>query len=223
MMTKLALFDCDGTLVDSQNIIIGSMRTCFATEGLAVPGDEAVRRIVGLSLPNAIAHLWPQGPQTQIDRMVEIYKQAFFEARQKPDHHEPLFPGVMEVLDELEQAGWVLGIATGKTRRGLDAVLERHGLVGRFATLQTADRCRSKPDPEMLLMALDEVGGIAPSRAVMIGDTSYDILMARSAGAGAVGVSWGYHPSDELTAAGADIVIDVFAALHPVAERLVSR
>jgi phosphoglycolate phosphatase len=229
-LPKLALFDCDGTLVDSQNIIIACMRAGFAADGLAPPDDESIRRIVGLSLPIAVAHLLPPDASEprRVERIVDAYKSEFTQSRTRPEHHEPLFPGVLETLQTLEEAGWLLGVATGKTRRGLDAVLALHGLSNRFVTLQTADRCRSKPDPEMVHMAVIEAGasvdrasGLTATRTVVIGDTSFDMLMARSAGAKAVGVSWGYHPTDELVAAGAAAIIHSFEALPALASELV--
>ena len=179
----------------------------------------AVRRVVGLPLLEAIATLLPEhGPDVHIE-IREHYKSAFHAMRIQPDHIEPLYPGVIEALDALEGAGFLLGVATGKSRRGLNATLDRHGLVDRFVTLKTSDDGPGKPSPHMMLAAMDDVG-VGREAAVMVGDTTFDMLMARSAGAAAVGVSWGYHEIDELTAAGADQVIHGFADLLPVTQRL---
>ena len=209
---RLAVFDCDGTLVDSQHVIVTCMTAAFAAEGLTPPTAEAVRRVIGLPLVECMARLSPLEETARHSRLTEAYKDHFFVLRQTPDHLEPLFEGALDALATLEAAGWVLGVATGKARRGLLAVLERHGLETRFATLQTADIGPGKPHPAMLERAMADVG-VSPEDTVMIGDTSFDMLMARSAGAGALGVSWGYHPVAELEAAGAQAIIERFADL----------
>jgi phosphoglycolate phosphatase len=209
---RLAVFDCDGTLVDSQHVIVTCMHAAFSGEGMTVPTADAVRRVIGLPLEECMARLSPREAAARHLRLTEAYKDHFFTLRQKPDHHEPLFDGALAALDTLEEEGWVLGVATGKAMRGLLAVLERHGLEKRFATLQTADIGPGKPHPAMLERAMAEIG-VAPADTVMIGDTSFDMLMARSAGTSALGVSWGYHPVDELKAAGAHAIIDRFAEL----------
>lgn len=212
MPLRLAIFDVDGTLVDSQATIVGCMQAAFAADGLPPPAPEAVRRIVGLTLPIATAELLGEPDPARAERLAERYKEAFFAARARPDFEEPLFPGAREVLDRLAEDGWLLGVATGKAMRGLRAVLERHGLEGRFATLQTADLHPSKPHPAMLAAALAETG-CRPEAALMVGDTTFDILMARAAGVAPIGVAWGNHPPGELMAAGAVRVLDHFAEL----------
>lgn len=212
---RLVVFDCDGTLVDSQHAIVACMAAAHGAEGLAAPQADAVRRVIGLPLLECMARLAPGHPEDSHARLTEAYKQAFFTLRQHPDHHEPLFDGALTALDRLEAAGYLLGIATGKARRGLDAVLERHGLASRFVTLQTGDLGPGKPHPAMLERAIAETG-VSAEDAVMVGDTSFDMLMARSAGVHAVGVGWGYHPPEELRAAGAHVVIDSFDQLPAV-------
>jgi phosphoglycolate phosphatase len=212
MTVRLAIFDVDGTLVDSQATIVGCMQAAFAAEGLPAPTPEAVRRIVGLTLPIATAELLGEPDPARAGRLAERYKEAFFAARARPDFEEPLFPGAREVLDRLLAEGWLLGVATGKAMRGLQAVLERHGLEGRFATLQTADLHPSKPHPAMLEAALAATG-CRPEAAFMVGDTTFDILMARAAGVAPIGVAWGNHPPDELEAAGAVRVLGHFLEL----------
>lgn len=215
---RLAVFDCDGTLVDSQRAIIASVGAAWAGEGLAPPPPDAIRRVVGLALAEAIATLAPDEPSTRQAALTEAYKDAFRDMREQGTADENLFPGIPEALDALEAAGWLLGVATGKSRHGLDRTLEAHGLAGRFVTLQTADRAPGKPHPAMLEQALGEAG-VEASHALMIGDTTYDILMAVNAGVRPVGVAWGYHPADELTEAGAAEILTEAAALPACAAR----
>ncbi len=203
---RLAIFDCDGTLVDSQANICRAMERAFALHDAAPPPRAAIRRIVGLSLVEAVRVLSPERGDAFHRRLADDYKQVFRAMRADAAlDDEPLFDGVTGVLDMLRERGWVLGVATGKSDRGLAHVLDAHGIADRFATLQTADRHPSKPDPAMALAAMAEVG-TAPGDCVMIGDTSFDMAMGRAAGARAVGVAWGYHAVGELIAAGADAV-----------------
>lgn len=210
--TRLAVFDVDGTLIDSQHNIVASMLQACARNDVVAPTDEAIRRIIGLSLLEAVMRLLPEAGPELIGRVVEDYKNGFAEMRARPDHYEPLFPGAMEALDTLEREGWVLAVATGKSRRGLLSIIERHGFKGRFVSLQTADDNPGKPHPAMLRRALAEAGARAED-SVMIGDTSYDMQMGRSAGVRTVGVGWGYHPPEELLASGADLVVDSYPQL----------
>ena len=202
---RLAVFDCDGTLVDSQHAIVACMREAFSAHGCAAPEDVAIRRVIGLSLDEAVTRLAENGAPAA--RLAEAYREAFFAMRSRPGFHEPLFPGVAAALDALDSAGVLLGIATGKARRGLLATLERHGLAGRFVTLQTADSNPGKPNPAMVLRAMAATGA-DPDRTVVVGDTSFDMEMARRAGARAVGVAWGYHAGPDLEAAGAERVVE---------------
>jgi phosphoglycolate phosphatase len=188
------------------------MEAAFAAAGLATPAAEAVRRVVGLPLAESVARLNPLLAADECERVAGLYKQAFTDMRRGSPIDEPLFPGVRELLDALEAEGVVLGVATGKGRRGLRITLEHHGLLDRFVTLQTADDAPGKPHPEMLLRAMAETGA-DPATTAMIGDTTYDILMALSARTAAIGVSWGYHPPQELRTAGAHAVV---AAAHEV-------
>lgn len=201
-MNRLAIFDCDGTLVDSQANICVAMEACFGEAGLVAPDRAAIRRIVGLSLLQAMQVL---APGQDHDALAEAYKRCFQKMRAEGQVEERLYEGIPEVLAALEAEGWLLGVATGKSDRGLRLVLEHHGLAHHFVTLQTADRHPSKPHPSMIELAMAEAGA-GPATTVMIGDTSYDILMAHNAGVRAIGVAWGYHEADELLGEGADAV-----------------
>jgi phosphoglycolate phosphatase len=204
-MNRLAIFDCDGTLVDSQANICLAIEHCFAAADLPAPGRDVSRRVVGLSLVEAMRSLLPDAEDDFHRHLAEGYKRAFQALRAGGHVDEPLYEGVAEAIDALEADGWLLGIATGKSDRGLAFCLEHHGLAGRFVTLQTADRHPSKPHPSMIEAALADAGADA-GESMMIGDTSYDMLMAKAAGVTAVGVAWGYHSPEELLASGADFV-----------------
>lgn len=204
-LVKLAVFDCDGTLVDGQASICTAMDRAFAGLGLPLPDHVRVRRIVGLNLMQGIGELLPDHDQALHAAATAAYKTAFRAAREAGELREPLFPGIVTLLDGLRVAGWELGVATGKSARGLDHCLAMHGLTGHFTTLQTADDHPSKPHPAMLEAALAQAGA-RPENAVMIGDTSFDMAMARAAGVRGLGVAWGYHDADELHAAGAEAV-----------------
>jgi phosphoglycolate phosphatase len=215
-MTRLIVFDCDGTLVDSQHLIIDAMNATFEARGLPTPPAEAVRHIVGLSLAEAIGRLVPDIDQVELAMLVEGYKQTFQAMRRQPLFHEPLFEGARETLHALARRGHILAVATGKSDRGLASVLQHHALAPLFVSLQTADRHPSKPHPSMLEAAMRETGS-APHESMMVGDTSYDMQMARAARVRAIGVAWGYHPVAALELAGADAVIDRFDQLLELA------
>jgi phosphoglycolate phosphatase len=199
---RLIVFDCDGTLVDSQAVIVACVQAAFAREGLSPPLAQAVRQIVGLSLVQAMLQLMPEPELAGAERLAATYKEAFFEHRRRPDHDEPLFPGVVEVLTSLRERGCLLGIATGKAMRGLRHVLDHHGIEHYFTTLQTADHHPSKPHPAMLEAAMRDTG-LTAAETALVGDTTFDIEMARAAGATAIGVTWGNHSPAILRRAGA--------------------
>ena len=205
MTTRLALFDCDGTLVDGQAGVVNAMEAAFAEVGLPAPDRHQVRRVVGLSLPQAIRLLAPDADEdTRVDADL-AYREAFRAAREAGSLVEPLYDGIAELIAALAADGWLLGVATGKSQRGLEHCLAMHGLAAHFVTLQTADNHPSKPHPSMIEVALAETG-VSPDTCVMIGDTAYDIAMAVNAGVRAIGVDWGYHSADELREAGAEAV-----------------
>ncbi|WFE75935.1 HAD-IA family hydrolase [Roseinatronobacter sp. S2] len=214
MTRRLVIFDVDGTLVDSQGHILAAMELAFSTIGHDLPARAQVLSIVGLSLPVAMARLAPElGPAEHL-KLVVAYKDAF--ASLRAQDLSPLYAGAADVLAGLAlQSDLVLGIATGKSRRGLDHLVAAHGWAGQFATMQVSDDHPSKPHPAMIHACLRETG-IAPAHAVMVGDTTYDMDMARAAGIHALGVSWGYHPADAL----GPHVIDDFAALPAALGRI---
>ena len=209
---SLVVFDCDGTMVDSQHSVVAAMTEAWRAHGLSDPEAGEVRRVIGLPLVTGVASLLPEGAAVALERVAESYRRAFFALRRRRQVVEPLFPGAHAALDAIEAAGRLLGIATGKSRRGLIATLEGHGLAGRFVTLNTADDAKGKPAPDMVLRAMAEVGA-GPEATLVVGDTVFDMAMARNAGVRCVGVGWGYHPADELAAAGADRVVHSFAEL----------
>ena len=207
MSNRLAIFDCDGTLVDSQANICRAMAEAFAAEQLEPPQDPAIRRVVGLSLTQAVAALLPDADHDLHVRMSETYKRAFQGMRGAGLVDEPLFPGIVDALRLLDAEGWMLAVATGKSDRGLQHCLETHGIGDLFVSLQTADRHPSKPHPSMAVQAMADAGA-SPATTAMIGDTSFDIGLAVNAGCVAIGVAWGYHAADELFAEGAHFVAD---------------
>ena len=205
MTGRLAVFDCDGTLIDGQVSICTAMEQAFAEFGLPSPNRHEVRRAVGLSLPQAVRRLLPETDSEMHHTIADAYKRAFRAARQAGQVSQPLFDGIRDVLEALRASGWQLGVATGMSDVGLGHCLAMHGLTGHFITLQTADRHPSKPHPAMLEAALFEAA-TDPAHAVMIGDTAFDMQMACDAGVRAIGVNWGYHEPRELLAAGAEFV-----------------
>jgi phosphoglycolate phosphatase len=204
---RLVLFDCDGTLVDSQHNIIAAITEAWRDRGLAEPTPEIIRRQVGLTLEIAIPRmLGGDADPALVAELAAAYRTIVNARRSRGDLDEPMFDGMRALIEALAAPEIFLGVATGKNLRGLEHTLHRLGLRKRFHTLQTGDRCRSKPDPEMVLKAMAETAN-EPESTVMIGDTSFDMEMARSAGATAIGVAWGYHPAEDLRAAGAAAVL----------------
>ncbi len=213
MTLRLAIFDCDGTLVDSQADICAAMDAAFAAAGLTPPDRNATRRIVGLSLPEAMRRLNPAGNEKDHAALAQHYRDAFRLRRAAGQVAEPLYEGIAALIEELAGAGWLLGVATGKSDRGLVHCLDTHGLTGHFVTLQTADRHPSKPHPSMVEACLAATGATAGETA-MIGDTAFDMAMAVNAGVRAIGVDWGYHHPRDLVDAGAEAVAGSIAELR---------
>jgi len=218
---KLVLFDVDGTLVDSQNIIVAGLRAAFQAHGLEAPSRERSLSIVGLSLAEAFTVL--AGPKGPIDSLVAAYKESFVLLRQDPAFDSPLFPGAEACLRWLHGRGdVVLGVATGKSRRGVRHLLDQHGWQGIFSVIQTADDAPSKPHPGMILQAMHEAG-ITATDTVMVGDSSYDMAMARAAGVLPVGVSWGFQPVAALAEAGAGRIVNTYAELEKSLQEFIER
>ncbi|EQB01373.1 phosphoglycolate phosphatase [Sphingobium wenxiniae] len=213
MSNRLAVFDCDGTLVDSQHSICAAMTRAFEEQKLPAPDRLAILSVVGLSLPHAMARLLPDAEPDFHDHLSERYKLAFQQMRRDKAVSEPLYPGIADLIGRLDGDGWLLGVATGKSDRGLALCLANHGIAAHFVTLQTADRHPSKPHPSMLLTAMAEAGAV-PENTVMIGDTVFDIDMGLAAGVRSIGVGWGYHAPAELVAAGAVAVAMDSGELH---------
>jgi len=201
-VTRLAVFDCDGTLVDSGATITAALRITFEQNGLDVPPPSLSRKVIGLSLVESMAALMPDLPVERHIELAEDYKLAFQKLRAAGAVEEPLFEGVLDLLDTLEDDGWLLAVATGKSDRGLKHCLELHGIHARFVSLQTAGRHPSKPHPSMVEQAI-AAAGAALETTIVVGDTSFDMAMAANAGATGIGAGWGYHDAHELLAAGA--------------------
>lgn len=210
-MLKLAIFDVDGTLIDSQAIILAAMAEAHAETAVPLPPRDQVLSIVGLSLHRAFATMHPEIDEAAVDALATAYKAAFsrIRAEGRAEAATPFFPGAMAALERLDREGWLLGIATGKARRGLRHLFDTHGIEPLFIATQTADDAPSKPHPGMVLNLLAATG-VEATRAVMIGDTAWDIEMGRAARTPAVGVAWGYHPVEALHRAGAASVIEHF-------------
>ncbi|MBL23083.1 MAG: haloacid dehalogenase [Rhodospirillaceae bacterium] len=215
----LVVFDCDGTLIDSGHNIVTAMCEAWRRYDLEPPPANDIRRIVGLKLDEAICKLMPPDCDIDSDKLVDAYIEAFSRFRDQPDYVEPLYPGIAECLNDLSKAGFQLGVATGKSRRGLARTLGQHGIEKHFSVLKTADDGPGKPNPDILLDAIAETGAAAETTA-MIGDTIYDMIMAKDASAAAIGVDWGYHEAEELKDAGARTILNNCSELYPALQNL---
>lgn len=221
MSLYLLIFDCDGTLIDSRVSIVAAATTVIENFQLPLPSEARILETVGLSLPLAIQRLFPDEPESLVLEMSDAYKEVFMQMRAEERISDPLYDGADKLLKNLYGHDHVfLGIATGKARRGVDAEFERLNVdIQKFSTIQTADVAASKPHPEMIDRAVRETG-IDRDRTFMIGDTSYDMQMARSAGVHPIGVNWGYHQESELQEAGASNIVENFGELSDLIDTL---
>lgn len=218
---KLIIFDCDGTLIDSQNAIVAAMTMAFQAHDLEPAPRDNILGIVGLSLSEAIFALLPSYPPDLIADVVKSYRTAFFEIQHDPQLAEPMYDGAADLVRHFARRdGVLLAIATGKSRRGVTRFLERTGLEGAFVTIQTADTNPSKPHPSMIETAMGEVG-VSSADSMMIGDTTFDIEMAAIANVTSVGVRWGYHPECDLREAGANYIARDMKALNGIIDGFV--
>jgi phosphoglycolate phosphatase len=216
-LKRLAVFDIDGTLVDSRRSIGDAVRDAWIALDLEPPSYDETRRIVGLSLGEAVQILAPTLGAERHPELALAYKAAFIRNREA-GHDEPLYDGALETVQRLKHEGWQLGIATGKSRRGIEHIFDRHGLTPLFDCAFCADDGPGKPDPHMLRLNMDALGA-APAHTVMIGDTSFDMAMARAAGAYALGVSWGFHTAEEVAEGGAHELAGDYPALNAALTR----
>lgn len=217
---RLIIFDCDGTLVDSQQLICLAMNAAFERVGLPVPTRDDVRSVIGLSLQNAIAKCLPDGSQVDTAHMSELYKDAFSQLRMSAENEELLYDGVRTTLEMFSnEPKTLMAVATGKSMRGMKRLIAREGFEPYFQSVQTADDHPSKPHPSMISRAM-ALAGVEPSQTVMVGDTTYDMEMARNAGVSGVGVSWGYHDGRALKESGAHRLIHRFEDLPHVVHSL---
>ena len=216
---RLVIFDLDGTLIDSEALIIGAVRDSFAAVNEPIPDDHAIRAISGITARDALVMLAPKADAARIDVLLESYV-THYRARSSASR-EPMFAGARHALDRLQAAPeTVLAVATGKGHSGAVTLLEHHGILGRFNSIETPTHNRGKPDPQMLETAMEKAG-VDVAHTVMIGDTVHDMRMAKAGDVKAIGVAWGYHAVEDLRAAGADIVIRDFAELDAAVDDLV--
>jgi len=217
------IFDCDGTLIDSQHAIVAAIGDAFSGLDMAIPARPDIMAIIGLSLPAAFARLAPEATSAMQSELAGRYKSAFTQRRQAGQPDEALYSGIDAVIAALRaEDDTALAIATGKSRVGVDRLLKREGWQSHFASIQTADTHPSKPHPSMILQAMQETGA-DPETTVMIGDTTFDVEMARAAQVAALGVSWGYHPVPELHRAGAHHVSDTADTLIEDLNQLIGK
>ncbi len=217
----LIVFDCDGTLIDSQDLIVQAMNNTFDREGMVNPQREKTLSIVGLSLVEAMQIMAPEVSEADHVRLANGYRSAFGDLIADASRKEPFYEGAEETIRRLAaRDDVVLGMATGKSQRGVRRILEQHNMEGCFVTIQTADDAPSKPHPAMLHQAMAEAGA-SPQNTIMIGDTTYDLEMARAAGTHPIGVAWGYHPEEHLAPLSTQSIMRDFKELNILLESLI--
>lgn len=205
----MIVFDWDGTVMDSTAVIASSIQAACRDLDLTVPDDAAARHVIGLGLNQALRHAVPDAPESMYEPLVARYRHHFL----AQDQAIPLFEGARETLAELHEAGFWLGVATGKNRAGLERALTSTGLKRYFHATRTADQTFSKPDPAMLFELLDELA-VSAERALMIGDTTHDVQMAQNAGVDVVAVGHGAHPPEQLQELNPLALVKDFAELR---------
>ncbi len=217
---RLAAFDLDGTLLDSANSIVTGVMACWEACGFPLPEPDDVRRIIGLPWEESVQRLLPGAGDAEFAEIRAYHESVARGERPKPPRNQTLFPGVLEMLDAVEEAGYLLAIITSRSGRRLSELLEAQDIAKRFVSLKTTDNGPGKPNPSLMLQTLNETG-VDKQDAVMIGDTTFDILMACNAGTASIGVSWGVHEPDELRDAGAQQVAETMEELLPAMTRLI--
>jgi phosphoglycolate phosphatase len=216
---RLIVFDLDGTLVDSEALIVASVTEAFRAVNDPVPDVGAIRAISGITARDALAILAPGADEARVDVLLESYVDHYH--RRSAASIEPLFEGALELLDRLQASPeTILAVATGKGYAGAVTLLERHGIIDRFNSIETPTHNRGKPDPEMVHTAMNKAG-VDAAHTVMLGDTVHDMRMAKAAGVKALGVAWGYHEAADLELAGADIVVRGFSEVDARIDELV--
>ncbi len=208
---RLIIFDADGTIINSRSIILEGMRRVFMEFNYPTPPTDAALATIGLSLDLVFANLLDRPVDGEIEAMSASYKKRSGELQKIPELHSQLYDGIDTIMDILSaHPDTLLAVATGKSRRGLNSMIDTYGYRDKFIASRTADDCPSKPHPAMILECC-EIAGCEMSNTVMVGDSSYDMQMAVQAGTKALGVSWGYQPVHALEQSGADAIID-----HPL-------
>jgi len=214
MKSKLSLiiFDCDGTIVDSQATIIEIVKQTFITHNCKPPSHEKIRDGIGLELSKGLEKLLPNDHNVDVNLLCKTYRELSQVNRLNNNFQDPLYPNAKKVIVKLADTNFLLGIATGKSRSGLDFVLKNENIDDLFITKQTSDSAAGKPNPEMIYNSIRDTG-VDISDVFMIGDTTYDMEMAKNAQVTGIGVSWGYHKKDALKNAGAKYIFDNFTEL----------
>lgn len=215
---RLVIFDLDGTLIDSEALIVETVGEAFRAVAEPVPDDAAIRAISGITARDALAILAPKADPMRVDVLLESYIKHY--QSRTATTREPMFSGALQALDRLQAAPQtILAVATGKGYQSAVTLLEHHGIVARFNSIETPTHNRGKPDPQMLETAMEKAG-VDAKQTVMVGDTIHDMRMAKAGGVKAIGVAWGYHAIDDLKEAGADIVLDDFSELDAAIDDL---
>jgi len=216
---RFVAFDLDGTLIDSAATIVANVIACWHACGFAEPDPDTVKRIIGLPWEESVRALLPGAGADEFGRIRAYHEEVRQGVRTRPPRSESPFPGALETLARFEEDDYLIGLVTSRSTHRLSELLEKEGFGGKFVTLKTADMGPGKPNPHLLIEAMDELG-VARDRTAMIGDTTFDVLMARNAGASAVGVSWGVHSVEDLAAAGAHRIAGAFGDLPAMVEAL---